>query len=281
MSEQSQNTLELNSLLTERQQSEALFHDNWAENSNIDEIDPDIAFDAITAIDNRYILNEIKTLQGKQILDLGCGCGEASVYFAKKGAFASACDISSKSIEITQRLAKKHRVIINAVTTPSENLPFESEQFDFVYGNGVLHHVDIPLTLKEVYRVLKPGGQGFFVEPMPYNPIINLYRYLAREFRTPYERPLNQKDIQYIRSIFPTCKIRYSWFFTLGIFLYLFFVKKTNPSKERYWKKILYEAEQYKTLFLILKKWDDFLLPKFPILGLLGWNMVIQIKKDL
>jgi hypothetical protein len=106
-----------------------------------------------------------------------------------------------------------------------------------------------------------------------------VYRYIAREIRTPHERPLSFKDVKKIRDTFPDCSIEYCWLFSLGIFLYFFFIERANPTKERYWKKVLYEADRYKDLFTFLKKLDDVVLPMLPFLGPLCWNMVICIKK--
>ncbi len=218
-------------------------------------------------------------LKGRKILDLGCGSGESAVYFAKQGAEVTACDISPKFVEVAQRLAQYHGVKIETGVCPAEILPYADNSFDFVFANGVLHHVDIPPTMHELKRVLKPGGRGFFIEPLPYNPVINVYRWIAREVRTPDERPLTVADVNRIRQIFPRTQVDYFWFFTLGVFLYFFFIERASTS-ERYWKKILYEADRYEKLFARLKKLDDKVLPALPFLKPLCWNMVIQITAD-
>lgn len=266
--------------LTERQISEAAFHDLWADGINLAEIDPDTTFEAPTAIECQYVLSQMGNLRGKRILDLGCGCGESAVYFAKQGAIVNACDISPKFVAITEKLAQAHGVSVEAAVCPSETLPFADHSFDLVFANGVLHHVEIPPTMQEIRRVLKPGGQGFFIEPLPYNPAINAYRIIAREVRTPHERPLHRSDLRKIRGIFPQCHIAYFWFFALGVFLYFFFIERANPNQERYWKKILYQADRYAGLFRVLKGLDDALLPKLPFLKPFCWNMVIAIRAE-
>jgi SAM-dependent methyltransferase len=247
------------------------------------EIDPDITFDAPTAIEAQHVLKRIGQVFGSlnslRVLDLGCGCGEAAVYFAKQGAVVSACDISPKFIDVTQQLAAHHQVGVTAVVCPSEALPFADDSFDVVFANGVLHHVDIPPSMAEIRRVLKPGGRGFFIEPLPYNPIINVYRWIAREVRTPDERPLSLADIRQIKRVFPQTRVDYFWLATLGVFLYFYLIERANPSQERYWKKILYEAPRYEKLFNALKRIDDALLPNIPGLGLLCWNQVIEVHK--
>ena len=269
--------------LTERQKTEAEFHDRWAESLDFSEIDPDITFNAPTAIEAQHILKRLRECYGRmtdlKILDLGCGSGEAAVYFAKQGAVVSACDISPKFVEVTQKLAAHHHVSLNAVVSPAEHLPYPDNSFDAVFANGVLHHIDIPPTMTEIRRVLKPSGRGFFIEPLPYNPIINVYRWIAREVRTPDERPLSLGDIARVRDAFPATKVDYFWLATLGVFLHFYLIEGANPSEERYWKKILYEADRYQGLFSFLKKIDDVLLPTIPGLGLLCWNQVIEVHK--
>ena len=266
--------------LTKRQLTEAEFHDKWAEEINFQELDPEVTFEASTAQECQYILSEMAkagSLAGKNVLDLGCGCGESAVYFAKQGAVVSACDISPKFVEVAKQLAEHHNVGINATVSTAERLPYPDQSFDFVYANGVLHHVDIIPTMLEIKRILKPGGRGFFIEPLPYNPAINVYRQVAKEVRTPDERPLNGQDCNKIRAVFPETEIKGFWFFTLLVFMYFFLIERANPNKERYWKKVLYEAENYQHIYKPLKMLDNFLLPKLRFLEPLCWNMVISV----
>lgn len=264
---------------SERQQTEARFHDAWAEAVDVSDIDPRVAFEAETALENRLILARIGSLQGLRVLDLGCGAGEAAVYFALQGAHVCACDISPQFVALARQLAQVHGVAIRADVCPAECLPYDDGAFDVIYANGVLHHVDIPATLPEVRRVLAAGGRGFFIEPLPYNPLINLYRWIAREVRTPDERPLNRADCQAIRAVFARMRIEYAWFFTLAVFVYFFVVERASTS-ERYWKKIVYQADRYAWLFRPLRALDNWLLPRLPMLGPLCWNMIIQVQRE-
>jgi 2-polyprenyl-3-methyl-5-hydroxy-6-metoxy-1,4-benzoquinol methylase len=73
---------------------ERQFHDNWAAAIDVDGIRVADYFEACTAPENRFILRQMGDIQGKRLLDLGCGAGENSVYFAKKGAHCVATDYS-------------------------------------------------------------------------------------------------------------------------------------------------------------------------------------------
>ena len=127
---------------TDRQISEEAFHDEWARSMNLDEIMVRQSFEASTALENRYALEQMGSLPGKKILELGCGAGEGSVYFALQGADVVATDISGGMVAVVGRLAGKYGVNVTARKMTAETIEFPDSSFDIVYGNGVLHHVD-------------------------------------------------------------------------------------------------------------------------------------------
>jgi len=75
--------------LSQRQLNEAIFHDHWAEQIEVDDINLHAAFFAPTAAENQFILGRFGDLKGKRILDLGCGMGDASIFFALQGVLPS------------------------------------------------------------------------------------------------------------------------------------------------------------------------------------------------
>lgn len=265
--------------LTEAQSRERKFHNEWANAVQIDELLVREAFEAPTAIENHYILSKIGELKGKRVLDLGCGAGESSVYIALQGAEVYACDIAEDFLAVAQRLASRHGVKIRTAAAEAGSLPYPDGFFDLVYGNGVLHHVDLQSTAPEVRRVLKTGGQAFFIEPLPYNPVINLYRMMAKDVRTPDEKPLGYKAIKSFRSHFTQSSQEAFWFFTLLIFFHFFFVRRWHPSKVRYWKKVIEAGEEYRIFFGRLQRWDERVLKFLPFLKPLCWNTVICVTK--
>ncbi len=72
--------------LKKRHSIEESFHDTWAKTVRLDEISPAQAFEAETSVENRLALEWMGELRGKKVLDLGCGLGDAAVYFAMQGA---------------------------------------------------------------------------------------------------------------------------------------------------------------------------------------------------
>ena len=100
-------------------------------------------------------LGEIK---GKKLLDLGCGAGEAAVYFAKNGADVTATDISAQMLDLVQHVSKRHGVEVKTIKSFSHHIEVLDNTYDIVYAANLLHHVDLDRTLAEITRVLKKGG---------------------------------------------------------------------------------------------------------------------------
>ena len=265
---------------TEKQRIEKEYHDRWAAGIDVDSLLVRESYEACTAAEGRFAFESLSPVAGKRILDLGCGAGESSVYFAGHGARVDAVDISPEMIEVARKLAAKHGVKIDARTALAETLPFPDGSFDAVFGNGVLHHVDLLPALKEIRRVLKPGGKAAFIEPLKHNPLIDVYRRLAAGNRTPTEFPLGFGDFKRIRTVFPKLEHKEFWLFTLYLFVHFFAIERVSPAKARYWKKIIEEADRYAWLYEPLKRLDDRVLAWLPFLGRYCWNTVIVVEKE-
>lgn len=96
---------------------------------------------------------------GLDVLDVGCGQGIDLVEYASAGARATGIDLTPHGIELARRHAEAKELNVTAVEGDAERLPFDDASFDVVASNGVLHHTpDMPAALREVYRVLRPGG---------------------------------------------------------------------------------------------------------------------------
>ena len=94
---------------------------------------------------------------GKRVLDAGCGTGRHAYYAAKYGAEVWAVDLG-EAVEVGRRNTKE--LGVNVVQADIYNLPFEDESFDFIYSNGVLHHLPEPeCGFHQLLRFLKPGGE--------------------------------------------------------------------------------------------------------------------------
>lgn len=149
-----------------------------------------------------HLFGLLGPLGGRTVLDLGCGYLPTAVYFAQAGARrVYACDVSRKAVACVREMAEAAgvRERVSFLVCAGEQLPFAAETMDVVHGEGVLHHLRLPLAGAEIARVLKRGGKGAFKDPLGHNPFLELARdYLPRRDRKPTkgtDRPLKLSDI--------------------------------------------------------------------------------------
>ncbi len=112
------------------------------------------------------ILKINKFKSAVKIMEIGCGNGIASFAFASQGHEVSAVDPDSNDevgLGATERIAKRLKQgSISTFSAYAEKLPFETNTFDIVYARQALHHFyDLEYGIKEIFRVLKPGGIFF------------------------------------------------------------------------------------------------------------------------
>src|SRR5688572_21009639 len=94
-----------------------------------------------------------------RLLEIGCGMGTDLLQFARGGAHCTGIDLTPRSIEITRHRFQLYNADGAFMISDGEHLPFRDESFDVVYSNGVLHHTpDTAGAIREVHRVLRPGG---------------------------------------------------------------------------------------------------------------------------
>ena len=256
--------------------TEEEFHDQWAASVEVDKIDVIGMNEACTSPEMRHIIEKLGEVRGKSLLDIGCGLGEASVYFALKGAEVTALDISSGMLRATEKLAHGNGVSVKVVHSGAETLALDQNRmFDIIYIGNLLHHADIDATLSIAKRHLKPGGVFVSWDPVAYNPAINYYRRLASSVRTPDEHPLRVADLRTFGKHFRNVQTRYFWLTTLGIFIWMALIQKRNPNQERYWKSVVQEARSWEKVYYLLEFLDRIILAVFPPLRLWCWNVVL------
>jgi SAM-dependent methyltransferase len=105
-------------------------------------------------------------------LEIGSGTGYFSLNLLQMGTIErlTATDISPGMLRQLASTAEALGLEAETVTTEAEELPFEDESFDLVFGHAVLHHIpDLQRAFAEFLRVLRPGGAiAFCGEPSRY-----------------------------------------------------------------------------------------------------------------
>ncbi|WP_407309445.1 methyltransferase domain-containing protein [Desulfosporosinus sp. SB140] len=142
-----------------------------------------------------------------KLLDIGCGEGKDSVFFARNGYDVTAFDISDAGIEKTKRLAEKARVQVTVFKADILDYRLNSN-FDVLYSSGVLHYVK-PSLRHEIFsnykRFTNPRGlhvfnvfvQKPFIAPAPEKEP-TACKWISGELFTQYQDWLIQESSEVI-----------------------------------------------------------------------------------
>ena len=119
--------------------------------------------------------------KGLRVLEIGCGLGTDGAEFAKAGADYTGVDLTEAAVDLARKRFELSGLSGQFRKADAENLDFADDSFDLVYSHGVLHHTpDTAGAIREVYRVLKPGGRAIV---MLYHRGSYNYRVNIRLFR--------------------------------------------------------------------------------------------------
>jgi ubiquinone/menaquinone biosynthesis C-methylase UbiE len=128
-------------------------------------------------------LKLLGNVKGKNILEIGCGGGQCSIAFAKKGAHCTGIDISEEQLNFAKSLAKREKVKVNFILGDFQNLKrIKSNSQDIVFSAFALHYSpNLDEVFKQVHRILKKNGLFVFSFNHPFYDTIN-FKNLKIEF---------------------------------------------------------------------------------------------------
>ena len=127
------------------------------------------------------IYERLLSLDGKHILELGCGSAQITRNIASSGR-----DRKITALEVDQVAHEKNLQItdlpnVTFVLSGAQQVPLPDESVDVVFMFKSLHHVPLDLmqaALQEIWRVLKPGGLAYISEPIfagDFNDVLRLF----------------------------------------------------------------------------------------------------------
>jgi len=120
------------------------------------------------------LLSEMNVTPDTRILEIGCGTGEVSHWMARRSAaHVVGTDVCAPFIEEAKKKYQLPNLQYEVVDFNDRNA-FAGRQFDYIVGNGILHHLyhNLDEVFVSMRRLLKEDGKIIFLEPNFYNPYI-------------------------------------------------------------------------------------------------------------
>jgi arsenite methyltransferase len=109
----------------------------------------------------RFVEQQLQDINAQRVLEVGSGKGFNSHFLAQRHPEVTftGIDLTPLNVKLAQRKAKSLPNLTFQLGNFNQ-IPFPDQQFDLVFGVECLcHSATVPQTLKELYRVLKPGGR--------------------------------------------------------------------------------------------------------------------------
>jgi 2-polyprenyl-3-methyl-5-hydroxy-6-metoxy-1,4-benzoquinol methylase len=131
-----------------------------------------------------WIASEMTHNTPKNVLEIGCGTGEVSYWIAEKYKHeVLGTDLCLPFIDYAKnqfKLPNLNYEVLNFSNTKEVN----DRKFDYIFGNGILHHLynSLDSALKNMHHLLNKGGKIIFMEPNIYNPYCAIIFNFARNW---------------------------------------------------------------------------------------------------
>lgn len=165
-------------------------------------------------------IKKYMALQGKLVVDLGCGSGLDAVDLAEEGAFVTGLDVSDGRLEFNIELMKEKNVSYNLVNGDVCNLPFEPSSFDIVICKHLIEHLPEPeIRIANFLKLLKNDGILYIDYPNKYA----IKQILSDDH---YKLPFVVLLPRFLAQFIVTKIFRYEKKYSTNVFLSPFFFRK-------------------------------------------------------
>ena len=217
----------------------------------------------------RGFLDLVGDVDGKKILELGCGTGLFTVYFATMGAIVTAIDNSSEAVRTTSLLATHNEVDgrVNAIELDANDLPSLGNRFDLVVGRFILHHIEpFERFAPMLSELLAEDGRGVFLENNARNPVLMFVRrFLIGRFGLPKygdenEKPFDIGEIGCLHKRFSRVELTY-------------------PEMMCFQLAASYVFRSNRFAFSVLKGLDSWIYRHLPVLNRYSYRQLIEVRR--
>ncbi len=180
-----------------------------------------------------------------------------------------------KAVENQQKMAEMAGLNIKAIVMDGNDLNLSSETYDVVYGNAILHHLQLDKACMEIKRVLKSGGKAVFRDNMKGNVFLQAFRRATPHLRTSDEHPLATKDINLLSKDFAAAEVD---FYIFSILPYRFIAQTLNQGvlKRLGWRIRFPHPDSF---YAIADRVDAWLFKVVPFLRKQAWLCLITLTK--
>ncbi len=145
----------------------------------------------------------IKDWTGKDVLEVGCGSGRFSVLIAQKTSAAFFLDLTTGMLKVTRKKFASTSKEFRGINASVYNIPLPANSRDAVISINVFNHIDRPQdALREIHRVLKPGGKllvnftNLYSYYLPMAVLINnSHKSIGRDVYSVWSKPGEVKQI--------------------------------------------------------------------------------------
>ena len=155
-------------------------------------------------------LKHFGDIKDKSIIDLGCGSGATSLFFAHHGANVISIDSSSIAISRLSKYCDENLIRnIEPIRLAAQDILSLGKKVDLVFGSMILHHIEpfkkFTITLRDS---IKQGGKGFFWENNARSKVMIWFRQnIVGKLWVPkqgdqHEYPLTPNEIDKLRKVF-------------------------------------------------------------------------------
>ena len=158
--------------------------------------------------ENLFEVVGLDRLKGLRVLDYACGSGEFGVFYAQMGARICGFDYAPTAIDAARTRAAANGVADRCDFAKADARAltmYPDGEFDLVVGNLALHHTAyLSGAMREIARVVRPGGRAVFHEPLALSGLFEPVRWVTRHtlYRGLGESTIRAHQIKELQTLF-------------------------------------------------------------------------------